>query len=144
MRRIALGLSIAMAALGAPLAAQQEDREARVPREYAPPRGMCRVWLAGVPASKQPAPTDCAAAIRKRPADGRVIFGPSEEDRHPPAREFPQLQSDPRRRATEAEDRRERAERPDSRPSPEAAPARKADPPAQPPPRRTPRSPDAR
>jgi len=36
---------------------------------------MCRVWLDGVPAAQQPAPTDCATAVRNRPAKGRVIFG---------------------------------------------------------------------
>jgi hypothetical protein len=36
---------------------------------------MCRVWLDGVPAGQQPAPTDCAAAVRNRPANSRVIFG---------------------------------------------------------------------
>lgn len=36
---------------------------------------MCRIWLDDVPASRQPAPTDCASAVRNRPAKGRVIFG---------------------------------------------------------------------
>jgi hypothetical protein len=36
---------------------------------------MCRIWLDGVPAAQQPAPTDCATAVRNRPAKGRVIFG---------------------------------------------------------------------
>ncbi len=36
---------------------------------------MCRIWLDGVPAAQQPAPTDCASAVRNRPAKGRVIFG---------------------------------------------------------------------
>jgi hypothetical protein len=38
---------------------------------------MCRVWLTNVPANKQPAPTDCATAIKTRPATARVIFGDS-------------------------------------------------------------------
>jgi hypothetical protein len=37
---------------------------------------MCRIWLDGVPADQQPAPTDCATAVRNRPANARVIFGP--------------------------------------------------------------------
>jgi hypothetical protein len=40
-----------------------------------PPAGMCRIWLDDVPAAQQPAPTDCASAVRNRPAKGRVIFG---------------------------------------------------------------------
>jgi hypothetical protein len=36
---------------------------------------MCRIWLDDVPAAQQPAPTDCASAVRNRPAKGRVIFG---------------------------------------------------------------------
>lgn len=36
---------------------------------------MCRIWLDNVPAAQQPAPTDCASAVRNRPAKGRVIFG---------------------------------------------------------------------
>jgi hypothetical protein len=40
-----------------------------------PPKGMCRVWLSEVPASQQPAATDCASAVRNRPSNGRVIFG---------------------------------------------------------------------
>jgi hypothetical protein len=36
---------------------------------------MCRIWLDGVPPGQQPAPTDCATAVRNRPANGRVIFG---------------------------------------------------------------------
>jgi hypothetical protein len=36
---------------------------------------MCRIWLEDVPANRQPEPTDCPTAIRKRPPNGRVIFG---------------------------------------------------------------------
>jgi hypothetical protein len=47
-----------------------------VPRDFEPPAGMCRVWVDGVPAERQPAPTDCASAVRNRPNNARVIFGP--------------------------------------------------------------------
>lgn len=40
-----------------------------------PPAGMCRIWVDGVPADKQPAPTDCASALKNKPTNGRVIFG---------------------------------------------------------------------
>lgn len=46
-----------------------------IPSEYKPPVGMCRVWLDGVPAAQQPAPTDCPTATQKKPANARVIYG---------------------------------------------------------------------
>ena len=46
-----------------------------VPPAYRPPAGMCRIWIEGVPASQQPAPTDCVTAVRNRPVNGHVIFG---------------------------------------------------------------------
>jgi hypothetical protein len=45
-----------------------------IPRGLRPPSGMCRIWLDRVPAGQQPAPTDCASAIRNRPPNARVIF----------------------------------------------------------------------
>src|SRR6266852_2781444 len=53
----------------------QSLREQIVPPGFFPPAGMCRVWINGVPAGQQPAPTDCASAVRNRPANGRVLFG---------------------------------------------------------------------
>jgi hypothetical protein len=45
-----------------------------LPPGFAPPNGMCRIWIEGVPAEQQPAPTDCATAVKNRPLNGRVIF----------------------------------------------------------------------
>jgi hypothetical protein len=45
-----------------------------IPTSSRPPSGMCRVWIDKIPAGQQPAPTDCASAIRNRPPNGRVIF----------------------------------------------------------------------
>lgn len=73
-----------------------------VPSRLLPPPGMCRVWVDKVPARQQPAPTDCANAIRNRPPNGRVIFSP-------------EASRDPRRKALT---------RPEARP-----PARPPDPP---------------
>jgi hypothetical protein len=53
-----------------------------IPPGFAPPTGMCRIWIEGVPADQQPAPTDCASAVKNRPLNGRVIF--SEEKATPP------------------------------------------------------------
>ena len=76
--RIALSL-LALAALApAALVAQQRGaRMAAVPEAYKPPAGMCRIWVDAVPPDKQPAPTDCSAALRNKPANGRVLFGES-------------------------------------------------------------------
>lgn len=54
---------------------ERERSRAEVAAQYKPPPGMCRIWLEGVPGSRQPAPTACATALRDRPANGRVIFG---------------------------------------------------------------------
>jgi hypothetical protein len=58
-----------------PRAQQTPRREQIVPPGFFPPAGMCRIWINGVPASQQPAPTDCASAVRNRPANGKVLFG---------------------------------------------------------------------
>jgi hypothetical protein len=76
---------LASAYLTAPAAvgAQTLVREAKpdtapgVPKGMMPPSGKCRVWMDGVPATRQPAPTDCATALRKKPANARVIYGPN-------------------------------------------------------------------
>ena len=55
--------------------AQERARSDSVPRAHFPPAGMCRIWLDGVPAERQSAPTDCVTAVRNRPTNGRVVFG---------------------------------------------------------------------
>lgn len=69
-------LFAAMAVAAAPLGAQGRDRQPRpeVPRDHLPPPGMCRIWLDKVPPAQQPAPTDCASAVRNLPKNARVIF----------------------------------------------------------------------
>jgi hypothetical protein len=39
------------------------------------PSGTCRVWIDGLPASRQPAPTDCTTARRNQPRNSRIIYG---------------------------------------------------------------------
>ncbi len=57
------------------------EKNAPVPKQYLPPAGMCRVWVDKVPAGRQPAPTDCATAIRNRPPNARVVFPPRRDGR---------------------------------------------------------------
>jgi hypothetical protein len=53
----------------------KRQQQPMVPPAYRPPTGMCRIWIEGVPANQQPAPTDCVTAVRNRPVNGTVIFG---------------------------------------------------------------------
>ena len=66
---------------------------------------MCRVWLDGVRADRQPAPTDCATAVRNRPPNARVIFGQQRDQHSEPGR--------PARDTARPDDRRR--ERPDKK-----------------------------
>ena len=79
-----IAMSISAAAMILPAAAKGQsaprrsnkpDSAATVPAQSRPPRGMCRVWLDGVPATQQPAATDCSNAVKNRPQNGRVLFG---------------------------------------------------------------------
>lgn len=54
------------------------------PADLRAPKGMCRIWLKGVPAAQQPAPTDCAAAVKNCPPTGRVLFGESDGSKAKP------------------------------------------------------------
>ncbi len=81
-RLIVRALSLAGAAATLcvlPLSAQdkpgKETKEPAVPQSAQPPAGLCRVWLENVPASQQPAATDCVTAIKNRPLNARVVFG---------------------------------------------------------------------
>lgn len=68
-------LPILIAALVSPRVVSAQARKTDIPESERPPAGMCRIWLDNVPAASQPAPTDCATAVRNRPEKGRVIFG---------------------------------------------------------------------
>lgn len=55
-------------------------QKVNIPRSYLPPKGMCRIWIDSVPPRQQPAPTDCATAIRNKPQNGQVIFSEDRAD----------------------------------------------------------------
>lgn len=78
-------LLAAVAALPALAEAQGTARPQMpvVPSHMMPPAGKCRIWMDEVPAAQQPAPTDCQTALRQKPANGTVIFGPTERDLEP-------------------------------------------------------------
>ena len=82
---IMIGFFVAAAA---PAIAQQPQPKdspkksgpADIPADARPPKGMCRIWIDGVPATQQPAATDCATAVKNRPSNARVIFGDDYSD----------------------------------------------------------------
>ena len=78
---IALAGSLALAAPADAQRRGDKDKDDDIPKSHVPPPGMCRVWLDGVPAGQQPAPTDCKTALRNKPAKARVIFGDDYVDR---------------------------------------------------------------
>ena len=96
MKQLAVVLmSGVLLATAAPAFAQQARDNAKkksdVPADARPPRGMCRIWIDGVPAAQQPAATDCPTAVKNRPANGRVIFGDDFADSAKKGAEKPKL-----------------------------------------------------
>lgn len=71
----------------APASQSREPAEAdsgvSIPRNMMPPAGKCRIWMKGVPAAQQPAPTDCTTALRQAPSNGVLVFGPALRDLSP-------------------------------------------------------------
>jgi hypothetical protein len=65
------------------------EKNAPVPKEYLPPPGMCRIWIDNVPANRQPAPTECATAIRNKPPNARVVFPPGRDGKADPQKLAP-------------------------------------------------------
>ncbi len=112
---VALVVTLGGAVPGMTAAAQGTQRVSTkqeiVPREYMPPAKMCRVWIDGVPPAQQPAPTDCATAVQKKPANGRVIYGEDANRAAPAGRGAPLVPPDiepvdPRALRAEREKRR--------------------------------------
>lgn len=85
----------------APEPAPTRDSVVKIPEAMMPPAGKCRIWMLNVPAKQQPAATDCTTAMRQKPANAVLVFGPAVRDLSP----FEARES--WRRATEKEDERE-------------------------------------
>lgn len=84
-----IGLAGVLLVAVAVTASAQKDKDQKpaaqeIPADQRPPKGMCRIWLKDVPAAQQPAATDCAAAVKNCPPNGRVIFGDTEESKTKP------------------------------------------------------------
>ena len=80
MKQLTKSLAFLFAAALAPMhsagaQARGDKKPPTIPSGSRPPAGMCRIWLDDVPAGQQPAPTDCATAVKNKPQNGRVIFG---------------------------------------------------------------------
>ena len=73
--KLSAAVVIGLVALGSASGVGAQGKDKEIPASSRPPAGMCRIWLENVPAAQQPAPTDCATAVRNKPAKGRVIYG---------------------------------------------------------------------
>ncbi len=71
-----IALALPVPVRGSVQSAKAKEPDPPIPKAYLPPAGMCRIWVDNVPAARQPAPTDCATAIRNKPPNARVIFPP--------------------------------------------------------------------
>ena len=74
--RYSLAVGAAMLVAAASANAQLPRSTSRTyPDAQTLPTGMCRIWIDGVPANRQPAATDCATARRTQPRNSRIIYG---------------------------------------------------------------------
>ena len=96
MTRFALILLLAVATPIGAQALEQGKNGDQNAMAHRPPPGMCRIWIDGVPAERQPAPTDCATAMRRRPSNARVIFGDELHPRNAPPRQVEARPTEPR------------------------------------------------
>ena len=111
---VALGTLLTMRSAVAE--AQKRNERSANPQEPSAPPGMCRVWLNGVRADSQPAPTDCATALRNRSPNARVIFGKQGDQRSLPRNPAPDTsrRDDPRRTRPDRK-RPDKPDKPDDR-----------------------------
>ena len=73
--RYAVAVGAAMLVAGSSADAQLRRSTSTYPDAQTLPTGTCRVWIDGLPANQQPAPTDCATARRNQPRNSRIIYG---------------------------------------------------------------------
>ena len=121
MTRSLYVLVLAAVALGsAPLKAQArpkpQDPKPAVPQTHLPPPGMCRIWLNNVPPAQQPAPTDCASAVRNQPRNGRVIFSEQLRNQQLPVKSLKEPPPPPRKAPDEQPPRPPAKTGPDGKP----------------------------
>ncbi len=80
LRRALVPAVLMLTAVPATAAAQvRPGTRDTVPAAMLPPAGKCRVWMSGVPASQQPAPTDCPTALRQRTGNAVILYGPTQK-----------------------------------------------------------------
>ena len=70
--RMALVVGSALLAATSTAGAQRRDN---VPPSMMPSAGMCRVWIDGIPLTREPPQTDCETARRTAPANARILYG---------------------------------------------------------------------
>jgi hypothetical protein len=58
-----------------------QGRRTGIPPGQMPPAGLCRVWIDGVPAGRQPGPTDCRTARAHAPPNSHIIYGSQSQGR---------------------------------------------------------------
>src|SRR2546423_13207954 len=75
MNRIRFAIAVGATLFVAAPSVQAQLRGTNTASVGAVPNGMCRIWIDGVPADRQPAPTDCNTARARGPRNGRVIYG---------------------------------------------------------------------
>lgn len=88
---LALMVAAATPALAQRTAPKDSSRKPAIPAEARPPKGMCRVWINGVPAAQQPAATDCASAVKNLPSNAKILFGDESPDSTKKRKDPPKL-----------------------------------------------------
>jgi hypothetical protein len=84
MFRIRFAVLAGSALVFATSTAEAQSREIGIPSGYTPPAGLCRVWIDGVPAGRQPAPTRCDVARASAPGNARIIYGANSQVMYDP------------------------------------------------------------
>ena len=83
IRSVFAGSLLGLALLAQPADAQvRRASYERIPPGHVPPAGMCRAWLDGVPAGRQPRPTDCRTAYAQAARHGGVVIRGDDYDRN--------------------------------------------------------------